>query len=118
MKYLIYLYIFTFLTSVPTASVFAEPLYNPLDGSGINSIPDFFRAILDIVMVFAVPLIVFFIIYAGFLYVMARGNPEKISKAHNALLFAIIGGVLILSANLLLDIVSGTISEFGASPDA
>ena len=85
-------------------------LCNPL--SSINSIPEFFQAILDIVMVFAIPFIVFFIIYAGFLYVMAQGNPDKVSKAHNALLYALIGGVLILAANALLAIVTGTVEQF------
>lgn len=85
-------------------------LCNPL--SSINSIPEFFQAILDIVMVFAIPFIVFFIVYAGFLYVMAQGKPEQISKAHNALLYALIGGVLILAANALLAIVTGTVNQF------
>lgn len=85
-------------------------LCNPL--SSINSIPAFFQAILDIVMVFAIPFIVFFLIYAGFLYVMAQGKPEQIAKAHSALLYALIGGVLILAANLLLDIVTGTVNQF------
>lgn len=94
------------------ANVEAESarLTNPM--GGIESIPAFFQALLDIVMVFAIPFIVFFIIYAGFLYVMAQGKPEQIAKAHSALLYAIIGGVLILAANVLLAVVTGTVNEF------
>ena len=85
-------------------------LENPLD-SNISSIPKFFQAIIDILLVFAIPFIVFFIIYAGFLYVTARGNVETISKAHKALLYALIGGVLILGANVLLDVITGTVTD-------
>ncbi len=85
-------------------------LKNPLDKS-ISSIPAFFQAVIDILLVFAIPFVVFFIIWAGFLYVTARGNPDKIKQAHNALLYALIGGLLILGANVLLDIITNTVAE-------
>jgi len=67
--------------------------------------------LVDIILVFAIPFIVFFIIYAGFLYVTAQGNPEKIQKAHAALLYALIGGMLILGANVLLYVITNTITQ-------
>lgn len=82
-------------------------LTNPLDPS-ISSIPAFFLAILNILLVFAIPFVVFFIIYAGYLYVMARGNPGKIGEAHKALLYAIIGGIIIIGARVILSIVQST----------
>ncbi len=85
-------------------------LANPLDSS-ISSIPAFFNVLVDIILVFAIPFIVFFIIYAGFLYVTAQGNPEKIQKAHAALLYALIGGMLILGANVLLYVITNTITQ-------
>ncbi len=85
-------------------------LQNPLDDS-ISSIPDFFKAVIDILLVFAIPFVVFFIIWAGFLYVTARGNPTKIQQAHSALLYALVGGLLILGANLLLDIITNTVTQ-------
>ncbi len=84
-------------------------LQNPLRSGG--SIPELFQVLLDIVMVFAVPLIVFFIIYAGFMYVTARGSSDKVQKAHMALLYALIGGVLILGARVLIDVVGGTVDS-------
>ena len=79
---------------------------NPLEADNISEL---FRALIDIVLVFAVPIIVFFIIYAGFLYVTARGNEGTIEKAHRALLYALIGGLLILGARVLIDVVQGTV---------
>lgn len=77
-----------------------------------ESIQELFQSIIDVILVFAVPLIVFFIIYAGFKYVTARGNPAEIQKAHMALLFALIGGLLILGARILIEVVGGTVDVF------
>ena len=90
---------------------------NQISGSGFKlidpvnkSIADIFRAVLDIIMVFAVPIIVFFIIYAGFLYVTAGGSEDKVKKASKALLYAVIGGVIVLGANVLLEVITNTIN--------
>jgi len=74
-----------------------------------DNIQELFQAIIDIVIVFAIPIIVLFIIYAGFLYVTARGNEETIKRAHMALLYALIGGLLILGARVLIEVVAGTV---------
>lgn len=76
-----------------------------------DSIAGLFTALLDILVVFATPIVVFFIIYAGFLYVTARGNVETISKAHRALLYAVIGGVIILGGSVLIEVIEGTVNE-------
>ena len=82
-----------------------------------NPLPDitlmgFFISILEILLVFAVPLIVFFIIFAGFKYVMAQGKPEEIKTASRALLYAIIGGLIILGAWIILAVIEGTVAAF------
>lgn len=84
-------------------------LQNPL---GNVDLIEFLQMILDVIMVFAVPLIVFMIIYAGFLFVMDRGSEKNLSKAKNALLYALIGGVLIIGANALLLVIQGTVDAF------
>jgi hypothetical protein len=81
---------------------------NPLQAKNITEL---FAAIIDVVLVFAIPIIVFFIIYAGFLYVTARGNENTIQKAHMALLYALIGGLIILGARVLIDVVKGTVEQ-------
>ena len=93
-------------TGSPSGGGFPNPL-------GDLTIITFFQALLDVVMIFAVPIIVFFIIYAGFLYVTARGNQETISRAHRALTYAVIGGLLILGANVLIQVIQGTVSDVG-----
>lgn len=84
-------------------------LDNPL---GNKTLTQFLEEILKVIMIFAVPLIVFMIIYAGFLFVMDRGSDKNLAQAKRALLFAIIGGVLILGAQALLVVIQGTVDAF------
>ena len=100
-------------TLPPTKFVGSTVLKDPLDSS-ISSIPDFFKAIIEILLIFAIPFVVFFIILAGFNYVTAQRNPEKIKKAHNALLYALVGGLLILGANVLLTVITNTVTQVTA----
>lgn len=82
-------------------------LQNPL-GAGTTLI-GFIQDLVDAILILVVPIIVFFIIYAGFLYVTARGNSEAVSKAHRALLYAVIGGVIVLGATVLTSVIEGTV---------
>lgn len=85
---------------------------NPLNLPGINTISEFIRVILEnIVIPIGAVVSVFFIIYAGFLYVVARGNPAAISKAHQALLNALIGTVIILGSWAISKAIEGTVDQ-------
>ena len=95
--------------TTPAGTENAVTVENPLVA---ESIVQLFETILDVLLIFAVPIIVFFIIYAGFMYVTARGNESTIKKAHMALLYALIGGLLILGARVLIEVVSGTVDAF------
>lgn len=86
-------------------------LENPLSKDN-QTLIGLLQNLLDIIMVFAVPLIVFMIIYAGFLFVMDRGTGKNLDKAKRALLYSVIGGVLILGANIILYVIEGTVNAF------
>jgi Type IV secretion system pilin len=84
-------------------------LRNPLR---VDSITDLLEALLSIVLVLATPVIIFFIIYAGFLYVTAQGNAEQVKQATRALTYAIIGGVIIIGAMAIATIVKNLVGAF------
>lgn len=94
----------------PDGTFGSTHLTNPL--SGIKSIEDLLIALLTVVQVIAIPIIVFFIIYAGFLYVTARGNVEQTQKATRALLYAVVGGVIIIGAIVISEIVRNIVVGF------
>lgn len=91
----------------------AVRLVNPLR---VDSLEGLLVAILNILIVLAVPIIVFFIIYAGFLYVTARGNAQQVEQATRALTYAVIGGVLILGAVAIAEIVQNLVGSFSQQP--
>jgi len=53
-----------------------------------------------------------FIIYAGFMYVTARGNVEQTQQATRTLVYAIVGGVMILGAVAASEIVRNLVDAF------
>jgi len=83
---------------------------NPIS-SGIDTIPKFIEAILHIILVIATPIVAFAIIYTGFLFIKAQGNSDMITKAKKALLYTIIGAVLLLGAFLLASAIGSSINE-------
>ncbi len=84
-------------------------LNNPLT---FPSIIDLLAAVLNVVIVIATPIVVFYLIYAGFLYVTARGNAEKIEEASKAIMYGVIGGVIILGSVAITAIISDTVNQF------
>jgi hypothetical protein len=87
----------------------AGKLCNPLKS---KTITQFLLAIIDVILVFALPIIIFFIMFAGFLFVTAQGNQSQIDRAKSALTWAVIGGVIALGAKVIIDVIQGTISAF------
>jgi hypothetical protein len=97
-------------TTAPTTRIQTVTLNNPL--KTVNTIDGLLVAILNIVMVLMVPVVVFFIIMAGFKYVTAQGNSTKVEEATRALTYAVIGGVLILGAVAISQIIQSTVNAF------
>jgi hypothetical protein len=54
------------------------------------------------------------IMYAGFMYVTARGNESQIKNAHNALLYGALGAAILLGARVLAAAIQGTINQIGS----
>jgi len=87
-------------------------LNNPLARSGDFSLQDLLLEIVGILQILIMPFIVVFVIYAGFMYVTARGNPESIKTANRALTYAIIGTLIVLGAAGIGEIVENTVNSF------
>lgn len=76
-----------------------------------KTVSDFISAVLRAVVYLSMPIIALFIMYAGFKYILARGNPGAISEAHQNFMYVIIGALLILGAWVLATLIGGTISQ-------
>ncbi|MCA9354803.1 MAG: hypothetical protein KC877_04760 [Candidatus Kaiserbacteria bacterium] len=87
----------------------SKELTNPL---AFASITDFLAAVLQVFIIMATPIVIFFLIYAGFSYVTARGNPAKIELASKSLLYGAIGGVVILGSVAIMTIIKNLVAAF------
>ncbi len=75
----------------------------------VTTVPQFLLLLVDLVFLVAVPIIVVFIIYGGFLFVMAGGNEAKVTKARTVLLWTLIGAGVLLGAKAIEIAVQATI---------
>lgn len=91
----------------PTTEKFLT-LENP---TTITSLQALIQAIIKIVLIISIPVIALFIIYSGFLFVSARGDPKKLETAKKTLLYTIIGAVVILAAWLIAQALVGTVQS-------
>ncbi len=86
-------------------------LANPL-GSEYDSFPKVVVAIIDkIILPVAIPFVALAIIWVGFEFVIARGNPQKLKDAKKALGWTLLGAAVILGAYVIGTVVQSTISE-------
>ena len=84
-------------------------IINPFDA---KTIPELIIKIIDVLLEFAKPIIVLYIMYAGFKFVTAQGNPGEIESARTSLTWAIVGGVIVFAAQAILEIINQTITKF------
>lgn len=77
---------------------------------GIDNILELAVAIMDAITYIAIPLLIFFIILAGFKFVTAGGNPEKIKEAKRMFLYVLIGAAIILGAQIIARLLCETIA--------
>jgi hypothetical protein len=87
------------------------PIENPIS---VSSIPDLVNRVLEIVIRVGIPLLVIMIIYSGALYILARGNTDKLKNAHDALLYTLIGGAILLGAWALAELIQSTLLDLTA----
>ncbi|MEK7499780.1 MAG: pilin [Patescibacteria group bacterium] len=76
-----------------------------------KTVSDFISAVLRAIVYLSMPIIALFIMYAGFKYILARGNPGAIDEAHKNFMYVIIGALLILGAWVLATLIGGTVSQ-------
>ncbi len=83
-------------------------LVNPIN---VSSLDGLVSKILGIAIIVAVPIAALLIIYAGFMYVLAQGDPAKVKTAHQILLWTVVGIAIILGAWAMVQIIQGTVLD-------
>ena len=88
----------------------AQKLQNPLK---VDSIKAVILLAVDIMIYVGIAFAILAIIFVGFKFVMAQGNPDKISEAKEWFLYIIIGLAVLISARVIVDIVQNTLTKSG-----
>jgi len=70
----------------------------------------FLKDILDVFLTIGVIVAVLFMVYAGFLFVTARGNEAQLGTAKKAFLGAVIGTAIIMGVWVIAQAIVGTIN--------
>ena len=86
-------------------------LQNPL---GFSDIPGFLNAVLGLMISVGSIVIVIMIVYVGFLFVTAQGAEEKIKDARQALLYTVIGALILLGAQAISSGIQATVAALGS----
>ena len=111
------IFLVTFLAVMPIVS-FAQGGVPPgtCDTSGkicnpitTTTIDGFVLKILEGVIKIGMPIVALAIIYSGFLFVSARGNSEKLTKAKDSLLYTVIGAAILLGSWAIAMLISETV---------
>ena len=82
---------------------------NPFKADNINELIEVL--IDDILIPVGGVIAVLMIMWAGFLYVTARGKPDKIKTANQALLWAVVGAGILLGAWVISGAIGATIKQ-------
>lgn len=96
------------------ANTIARPLVNDPLGGGANGDTDLktiFLNILDVAQTIIIMLTTLYLIYAGFMFVTAKGDPARIKKARDALLWGFVGAGLVLCAEVIALSIGDTVKE-------
>lgn len=82
---------------------FAQNLNVPLPGTGAGTAQ--IRTIVNILLSISGAVALLVITMAGFRYVTSRGNPSQTAQARDAILYSLIGLVVLMSAFLIVNFV-------------
>ncbi|MHB1163176.1 MAG: hypothetical protein ACYCZZ_01445 [Minisyncoccota bacterium] len=94
-------------------------LINPLKGVDCSSgngncLMAFLNSILQFVIQIGVVVVILMLVYVGFLFVTARGEPGKITTARTALLWTVIGALILLGAQAIASGIQATVQALSS----
>lgn len=93
--------------TTPPAPAPSGGLVNPLS---VSTLDGFLTAILNGIIQIGTIILIMMLVYVGFLFVAARGNAEKLQGAKSALVWTVIGGLILLGATAIQAVITGTVN--------
>lgn len=97
---------FNFITTAHAAQTDFQ-VENPI---GANNLEDIIKLVTDNILKLAIPVAVVMIVWAGFNFLTAAGNPSKIQKGKQILTWTAVGLAVIFIGGGFVDLVRSIIS--------
>lgn len=85
-------------------------LQNPLN---VESIEEVIYLAIDILIYVGVAFAIIAIIYTGFKFVWAQGNPKEIEEAKRRFFYILIGLAILISSRVIVEIIRTTLRQAG-----
>jgi len=104
------LFVFPYVVAAQNNSPIAnvDGINNPIAST---SLQEFLGKLLEAIVTLLYPILVLALVYSGFLFVTAQGNPEQLQKARTVLKWVVVGAVIIFARWLIADIIGTTVNE-------
>ncbi|MEK7514588.1 MAG: hypothetical protein AAB587_02090 [Patescibacteria group bacterium] len=100
-----------FNLTLPAVALAQVRIQNPLR-SGVDSLGAFVQVLTnDIVLPVGSVIVVLMIIYSGFLFVTAQGNPTKIETARSAFFWSAVGALVLLGSWSIAQVIKNTVNQ-------
>lgn len=103
---------------VPPSGYTPTATFTLQDPLGVKNFCDLVKTLLDIVLAIGIPVAVLFLVWAGFKFILARGNQNELGIAKKNFMFVIIGIAVFLGAWTLAMVISTTIQSLGSNGSA
>ncbi len=85
------------------------PISNPLRA---NNLEELVNSLVDLALRLGVIVATLAIIWVGFLFIVAQGEPKKISEAKQALQWVVIGITILFGSKIIIEVIRGTLGQF------
>ncbi len=97
----------------PNRTTPSQPLIKLQNPLRVDSIEEVIYLGIDILIYIGVAFAVFAIIFTGFKFVWAQGNPKEIDEAKKRFAYIIIGLAVLISSRIIVQIVRNTLEKAG-----
>jgi type II secretory pathway component PulF len=106
-------FIFTIFAALLPTLLFAQGKIDITFQSPIKSpsVSEVLVKFFDVLVEIGAVAVVLAVVYAGFLFVAAKGNPQELQKAKTTLYWTIIGSLILLGAQVIATIIKTTIEK-------
>lgn len=85
------------------------PEIRPLEAGAFGDVRDVLQLIVRGLLYIAGGLAVIYLIWSGFQYMTAAGDPEKAQKARSSIIYAIVGIIVIMLSFVIVNVVANTL---------